>query len=169
MADLTYIQPGARIGAGTLVWQFASVIRWAEIGDECTVGAGAIVDAALIGDRVHIGAGAQIHPGTFIGCGAFIGPGAIICNDLWPQASKRGFDMDALLNRTAFTVRIEDNAIIGAGAIIMPGVTIGEGAMVAAGAVCERSVIKGHLLRRDGALEPMPRDTEARRMRYAGC
>lgn len=166
---MSCIAPGARIGAGTTVWQFASVIRHAEIGDHCTIGAGAIVDAALVGDGCSIGAGAQIHPGTWLGDNVFIGPGAIICNDMWPQTRKDGFDMDELLNRVAFTVRIHDDAVICAGAIILPGVTIGEGAMVAAGAVCDVSLPKGALLRRDGTIDSVPEDRAGRRMRYAAC
>lgn len=154
-----------RLGQGTTVWQFASVIRGARLGALCSVGAGAIVDGAIVGDGSLIGSGAQLHPGTKIGQGVFVGPGAIFCNDFWPRASKTGFELPA---GDRHTVIVEDEASIGAGVIILPGVTIGKGAMVAAGVVCERSIPACNLLRRDGTIEPLPYDGGvSRRMRWA--
>jgi tetrahydrodipicolinate N-succinyltransferase len=80
--------------------------------------------------------------------------------------SKSGFDYSSLSERP--TVIVKDGASIGAGAIILPGVVIGENAMVAAGCVVDRPVPSGRLLRRDGSLEPMPEDDGAsRRMLWA--
>lgn len=153
------------LGDGTLVWQFASVIRGAVIGQRCTIGAGAIVDGATVGDESLVGAGAQLHPGTRIGRGVFIGPGAIFCNDLWPMASKEGFQYPPA---HLATIVVEDGASIGAGAILIPGVVIGAGAMVAAGVVCSQSVPSYCVLRRDGTMEMVPADRATRRMKWAG-
>lgn len=157
---------GSHVSDGTAVWQFASVIRGARIGADCSIGACSVVDAATVGDRCAIGHGAQVHPGTVISNGVFIGPGAIICNDRWPRTAKDGFDFDGLKARP--TVIVEDEASIGAGAIILPGVRIGKGGMVAAGVVCGVDVPAGMLLRRDGTLEPMPDDLgTSKRMTWA--
>ena len=51
-----------------------------------------------------------------------------------------------------FTVRLEDGAVIGAGALILPGVTVEAGGFVAAGAVVTRSVPAGFLWHRTGDL-----------------
>lgn len=155
-----------RRGEGTSVWQFASVIRGARLGILCTVGACAVIDGATVGDRTLIGSGAQLHPGTRVGSDVFIGPGAIFCNDFWPSASKEGFELPKREGRA--TIVVEDGASIGAGAIVLPGVVIGKGAMVAAGVVCDRPVPAGHILRRDGSIEPMPDDGgKSRRMKWA--
>lgn len=156
----------SEVGAGTAVWQFASVIRGAKIGDGCSVGSCSVVDAAAVGDRCAIGHGAQVHPGTVIGRDVFVGPGAIICNDRWPRTSKDGFDFEGLQSKP--TVIVEDGASIGAGAIILPGVRVGRRAMIAAGVVCAIDVPPMTVLRRDGTLEAMPEDAGAsKRMTWA--
>ena len=108
----------AAIGARTKVWQFASVIRGAKLGEDCVIGSCAIVDGATVGDRCHIGHGAQVHPGAVIGSDVFLGPGAVICNDAWPRAHKRGFDAPGV-------AVIDDHASIGANAVVLAGLTIG--------------------------------------------
>lgn len=157
------------IGDRTKVWQFASVIRGAILGEGCTVGAGAVVDGGKIGDRCAVGAGAKINPGCVIGNDVFVGPGAIICNDVWPSISKEGFDLDRMLAGDFVTVRILDGAVVSAGAIILPGITIGRGAMIAAGAVVDRDVTAGTLWYRDGRLHPLPLARSRHRMREAKC
>jgi UDP-2-acetamido-3-amino-2,3-dideoxy-glucuronate N-acetyltransferase len=154
------------VGTDSNVWQFASIIRHARIGARCTVGANAIIDAALVGNDCIIGAASQLHPGTFIGNNVFIGPGVIFCNDRWPRVSKEGFNSKEILGQLYFTVRVEDNASIGAGCIILPGVTIGKGAMVAAGLTIRESVPQFYLVKKSGEYVPMsPRVPE--RIRYA--
>ena len=129
-----HVTADTQIGANVNVWQFASVIRGAVIGADCTIAANAIVDGAKIGARCIVGHGAGIHPGAFLGDDVFVGPGAVLCNDAWPRTHKRGFDPSAQ------SVTVEDGASIGAGAVVLPGVRIGSGAMVAAGAVVTRDV-----------------------------
>jgi acetyltransferase-like isoleucine patch superfamily enzyme len=153
----------ADIGARTKVWQFASVIRGAKLGEDCVVGSCAIVDAATIGDRCHIGHGAQVHPGSVLGDDVFVGPGAVICNDAWPRVHKRGFEAPGV-------AVICDHASIGANAVVLPGLTVGVGAMVAAGAVVTRSVPARHRYLASGQVEPIT-DEEAKcasRVRSAG-
>lgn len=148
-----HVQAGCIIGDGTRVWQFASVIREAEIGDDCTIAAGAIIDGCRLGNRVTVGHGASIHPGIVIGDDVFIGPHACFCNDLWPSTSKEGwFDLEDLLSGKIVVTEVERSANIGAGAVIMPGIRIGENAMIAAGAVVTKSVGKDMIYRRDGTI-----------------
>lgn len=138
------------------VWQFASVIRGARLGEFCTVGSCAIVDAARIGRACSIGHGAQLHPGLHAGDEVFFGPGCIVCNDPWPRVRKGDFDM-AQIMAGLVVVRIADRASIGAGAIVLPGRTIGENAMIAAGAVVDCDVPCDHLFKRDGTVVPIGR------------
>lgn len=129
----------SKVGQGTSVWQFASVIRGAEVGEDCTIAANATVDGAHVGDRCLIGHGAGIHPGAWLGDEVFVGPGAVLCNDAWPRAHKRGFDA------AQRSVTVENGASIGACAVVLPGVRIGARAMVAAGVTVTRDVPPGYL------------------------
>lgn len=156
--------PGADIGEGTNVWQYASVIRGAKIGRNCNIGSCAIIDGAQIGDRCSIGHGVSLNPGIRLGNDVFVGPNVTFCNDFWPSTSKVGFDLDMFTQGGMVTTIVEDGASIGAGAVILPGTRIGAGALVAAGACVDREVLEDHLFRRDGRQVPIE-DKKPRRMR----
>lgn len=84
---------------------------------------------------------------------------------MWPAVSKEGFELPA---GGQFTVIVEDDASIGAGAIILPGVRIGKGSFVAAGAVVGDDVPAGLVYRRnDYVALQRPPDWRERRMRFA--
>jgi len=152
---LAHIQRTVSIGAGTKVWQFASVIRNAQIGENCSIAAGAIVDGSVVGNRSIVSHCAFIDPGMVIGNNCFIGPHVSLCNDIWPRSHRRGwFDMDDLIGGLVTVTRVRDGASIGAGAVIMPGVVIGMDAMVAAHATVTGDVPDGHLWKRDGRIVP---------------
>jgi acetyltransferase-like isoleucine patch superfamily enzyme len=152
----------ALIGTEVFVWQFASVIRSSSIGNGTSIGPYTKVDGALIGHNCRIEDHCSINPGTVIGDGVFVGPGVRFCNDLWPSVDKEGFETP-----TRPTVIVEDDVSIGANAIILPGIRIGKGALVAAGARVERSIAPGVVYRRTewSALQ-RPQDWQKRRMRY---
>jgi acetyltransferase-like isoleucine patch superfamily enzyme len=147
------------------VWQFASVIRGGVVGADCNIGSGATIDSARLGDRVSIGHGAFICPGIFIEDDVFIGPGVIFCNDAWPSTDKTGFDLDALISGSIVTTRVRAGASIGAGAIVLPGVDIGEYAMIAAGSTVAKSVEANHLHKRNGEICPIDPTRPIQRMR----
>lgn len=158
----------SRVGVGTKVWQFASVIRGAEVGDDCNIASNAIIDGAVLGDGCLIGHGCSINPGTRIGDHVFIGPLSTVCNDRWPRVSKDGFDVTVLLLKGAATVEIEDGVSIGAGCQILPGVRLGTYCIIAAGSTVLHSVKSHYLHKRSGEMVPLsPRTPE--RMPLAGC
>lgn len=161
------IQSDCRVGMGTSVWQFASVIRKARIGPDGVVGACSVIDGSRIGARARIGHGAQVHPGCVAGDDLFLGPGAVVCNDLWPWLGGRDFDLDALIDGREIAVICEDHVTIGAGAIVLPGVRLGEGCVVAAGVVCTVDVPARTVLLRDGRHVPVQAYDGAPRMAYA--
>ena len=142
---LALVHADCEIGEGTSVWQFASVIRGARLGPGSSVAACAIVDGSRLGARARIGHGAQVHPGVVAGDDLFVGPGAILCNDAWPWLESEDFDLSALIEGRAVSVLIEDRVTIGAGAIVLPGVRLGAGCVVAAGVVVRRDVPAGHI------------------------
>lgn len=155
------------IGSGTRVWQFASVIRGSTVGEGCSIASCAIVDGAEVGNYTIISHGAFIDPGILIGSDVFIGPHVKLCNDAWPRAEKTGFDMGALLDGSFVTTIIEDGASLGAGVTVLPGLTIGRDAMVAAGAVVSKSVPACTLYKRDGSMVPIDPAKTVKRMRRA--
>lgn len=157
----------SQIGERTKIWQFASVIRGAKVGKDCSIATGAIVDGATLGDRVIVSHGAFIDPGIVIGNDVFIGPHVDMCNDAWPRAEKSGFDIAALLSGDLVTTRIEDGASLGAGVIVLPGIIIGADAMIAAGSVVECSVPPAHLHKRNGMVVPIDPARMVKRMRPA--
>ncbi len=157
----------ATLGEGCMVWQFASVTRGAVLGRECSVAPGAMLDGCRFGDRCRIGPSVSMGPGFVVGDDVFVGPSVTLCNDVWPSAGKDGFDADALRSGEFVTIRVGDRAIIGANAVILPGVTIGADAVVAAGAVCGADVPDGHLFTRDGAIKPCLVEKRRGRMRRA--
>lgn len=152
------------IGARTRVWQFASVIRGATIGDDCSIASCAIIDGSELGHRVIVSHGAFIDPGMAIGDDVFIGPHVCLCNDYWPRVTKEGwFVIQDLISGDVVVTRIADGASIGAGAIVMPGVSIGKRAMIAAGAVVTGDVPDCQLYRRDGTYHPIRYEPERKR------
>lgn len=154
---------GVVIGARTKVWQFASVTRGTVLGEDCSVSPHAMLDGSVYGDRVVISGGVMAGDGFVVGNDVFLGPNVTLCNDRWPTASKAGYRAD-LLRRGFVTVRVGAGASIGANAVVLPGVTIGSRAMVAAGAAARYDVPDNYLLRRDGAMMPIKPEWRENRM-----
>jgi acetyltransferase-like isoleucine patch superfamily enzyme len=120
------------IGAGTRIWAFAHVMPGARIGSNCNICDHTYVEGdVVVGDRVTIKSGVFLFDGLRVEDDVFIGPQATFTNDPFPR-SKQPFDCPITTLRRG--------ASIGAGAIILPGVTVGERAMVGAGAVVTKDV-----------------------------
>lgn len=151
------------IGPRSRVWQFASVIRGAKIGADVNIASGACVDGSEIGDGSIICHNLAMGPGFRVGRNCFIGPNVTFCNDAFPRAAKGGFKPE-LFDGRRFAVILEDGASIGANAVILPGVVVGQRAMVAAGAVVSRSVPPYSLLTRSGDIRTL---APGERMRFA--
>jgi UDP-2-acetamido-3-amino-2,3-dideoxy-glucuronate N-acetyltransferase len=129
---LSDVQSSA-IGADTRVWQFSVILPGAKIGRDCNICSQCLIENdVVIGDRVTVKSGVQLWDGLRVGDDVFIGPNASFANDRFPRSKKTP-------EKFLQTV-LADGASIGAGATILPGLTIGSNAMVAAGAVVTRSV-----------------------------
>jgi len=135
------VSPLAEIGAGSIIWHQAQVREGARLGRRCIVGKGAYIDFDVhIGDNTKIQNRVSVYHGATIEDGVFLGPHACLTNDKLPRAvnpdgSPKGaedWDVGPILVRTG--------AAIGAGAVVLPGVTIGRWAMVGSGAVVTRDV-----------------------------
>lgn len=123
------------IGAGTRIWQFCVVFAGAKIGTNCNICALVLIENDVeIGDNVTIKSGVQLWDGVRIEDNVMIGPNATFTNDLLPR-SKEPFQLLQTI--------VKAGATIGANATILPGITIGEKAMVGAGAVVTKDVPAG--------------------------
>lgn len=127
------VEEGASIGDGTRVWHFVHVRRGARIGRNCNIGKDVYIDVdVVIGDNVKVQNFATIYRGVVIEDDVFIGPHVTFTNDLYP----RSFSTDWKPVPTL----VKKGASIGANATIVCGVTIGEYAMIGAGAVVTKDV-----------------------------
>jgi acetyltransferase-like isoleucine patch superfamily enzyme len=144
------VSPEATIGEGTQIWHEAQVREGACIGRECVLGKSVYVDAGVrIGDRCKIQNRASIFHGVTLEDGVFVGPHAVFANDRFPRATNADGSLKSDADWTVEPTRVERGASVGAGAVILPGVTIGRLAMVAAGAVvtadvAAHAIVKGN-------------------------
>lgn len=130
---LADVAPGAVIGQGTRVWQYAVVLAGAQIGRNCNLCAHTFVESdVVVGDDVTIKSGVFLWDGTRIGSGVFLGPNATFTNDRDPRSK--------IYPKQFAKIIVEDGASVGANATILPGITVGRGALVGAGAVVTKDV-----------------------------
>ena len=135
------IETDAVIGTETRVWHQAQVREAAIIGRECILGKGVFVDRGVrVGDRVKIQNYACLYHGSVIEDCVFIGPHVILTNDRLPRAITPLGALKADDDWQCGETRVGMGASLGAGAVILPGVTIGAWAMVGAGAVVPADV-----------------------------
>lgn len=135
------VEDGAQIGTDCAIWAFTQVRRGASIGARTTIGSHSYVDTdVVIGQNCKIQSGALIFHGTRMADGVFIGPGAIVTNDRNPRAINPEGERKGDEDWSVDGVEVSRGASIGAGAVLVAGVTIGEFALVAAGAVVTKDV-----------------------------
>lgn len=128
------VDNGAELGAGTRVWHFAHICAGARIGRDCSFGQNVFVaNDVRIGDRVKVQNNVSIYDAVTLEDEVFCGPSMVFTNVYNPRAAvTRKHEYRRTLVRRGAT--------IGANATVVCGVTIGEFAFVAAGAVVNRDV-----------------------------
>ncbi len=133
--ESSYIDDDVTIGQGTKIWHFCHIQKGARIGANCTLGQNVnISNDVKIGNNVKIQNNVSVYEGVELEDGVFCGPSCVFTNDLTPRAE---FPKGRERYQTTLVKR---GATIGANATIICGVTIGEYAMVAAGAVVTKDV-----------------------------
>jgi UDP-2-acetamido-3-amino-2,3-dideoxy-glucuronate N-acetyltransferase len=128
------VDDGALIGAGTKIWHFAHILSGSKLGERCVVS-----QNVMIGPKVVVGNGCKIqnnvsiYEGVTLEDDVFCGPSMVFTNVLYPRAhvNRRDEFLPTLIRK---------GATIGANATIVCGTTIGQYAMVGAGAVVSRDV-----------------------------
>ncbi|MEO8287238.1 MAG: acyltransferase [Chloroflexota bacterium] len=135
------VSPKATLGAGTKVWHQAQVREGAVLGRNCILGKSAYVDFGVqIGDNVKIQNRASVYHGVTLENGVFVGPHVIFTNDKMPRAINPDGSLKSEDDWELGLILVKEGASLGAGAIVVTGVTIGRFAMVGAGAVVTRDV-----------------------------
>lgn len=128
------VDHGAALGDGTRVWHFAHVCAGARIGEDCSLGQNVYVgNDVVLGNQVKVQNNVSIYDAVTLEDEVFCGPSMVFTNVYNPRAAvTRKHEYRRTLVRRGAT--------IGANATIVCGVTVGEYAFVAAGAVVNRDV-----------------------------
>jgi acetyltransferase-like isoleucine patch superfamily enzyme len=141
IADSADVHESAHIGEDVRIWHLAQVRERAEIARGSSVGRGGYVGVdVVVGANCKIQNFALVYSPAVLEDGVFIGPGAIVANDPNPRAINPDGSLKGGDDWQAQGVEIRKGASVGAGAVILPGVTVGEWALIAAGAVVSRDV-----------------------------
>tara|TARA_B100001996_G_scaffold1642_2_gene1519 strand:- start:24 stop:482 length:459 start_codon:yes stop_codon:yes gene_type:complete len=125
------------LAEGSVAWGPCYIGEGTKIKSKVSIGC-----LAHIGRDVQIGANTRIQGGVYvadntqIGKDCFIGPNATILNDRYPPSGDP---------RKWEPVKIENGAIIGGGATVLPGINVGQNAVVAAGAVLTKNIPSGEV------------------------
>jgi acetyltransferase-like isoleucine patch superfamily enzyme len=131
--DLAVVDDGAKIGKGTKIWHFAHIRSSAKIGEGCIISKGVYVDAnVVVGNNVKIQNGVSVYHGAIIEDDVFCGPHMTFTNDLYPRSFSSTWEVTNTL--------VKRGASIGAHAVIVCGITLGEYCMVGSGSVVTKDV-----------------------------
>jgi len=132
--ESSYVDEGARVGAGTKIWHFCHVMPGAVIGERCSLGQNVVVmPGTRVGNNVKIQNNVSIYEGVVLEDDVFCGPSCVFTNVLNPRAhvSRKHEYRPTVVKR---------GSSIGANATIVCGVTLGEYAFIGAGAVVTADV-----------------------------
>ncbi len=138
----TALVESEEVGEGTQVWAYTHIMEGARVGDNCNIGDHCYIERGVVlGDGVVLKNGNMLFEGVTIQDGVFVGPHVFFANDLYPRSrwlpqARWRYDQEAWLSPTL----VRRGASLGSGAIILAGITIGEYAMVGAGAVATKDV-----------------------------
>lgn len=127
------VEPGAKIGPKTRVWANSHILPGAVIGEDCNICDHVFIENEVrVGDRVTVKSGVQLWDGVTLEDDVFVGPNATFTNDPFPRSKQYPDQFEKTV--------VKHGASIGANATILPGLSIGAGAMIGAGAVVTRDV-----------------------------
>ena len=128
----------AIVPTSTNVWQYTVVLPNAKIGDNCNICSHCFVENDVeIGNNVTIKCGVYLWDGLRVGNNVFIGPNVTFTNDKYPRSKQ--------YPKHFLQTTIADGASIGAGSVILCGITIGKNAMIGAGSVVTKNVPENEL------------------------
>ena len=125
-----------KIGEGTSIWQFVVILPGAQIGRDCNICSHVFIENdVVVGDRCTVKCGVQLWDGVTLEDDVFVGPNATFTNDRFPRSKVWPDEFPKTL--------VKKGASIGANATILPGIVIGEKAVVGAGSVVVKDIPAG--------------------------
>jgi len=131
----------AQVADSASIWHLAQVRENAVVGQNCIVGRGAYIDAGVVlGDNCKIQNNALVYAPAVLEDGVFVGPAAVFTNDTFPRAINPDGTIKGASDWQMKGVTVRRGASIGARAVVLGGVEIGEWALIAAGAVVTKDV-----------------------------
>lgn len=134
--ESSYVGDTAKIGAGTRIWHFCHIMDGVEIGESCSLGQNVFVARGVtLGRNVKVQNNVSLYEGVVLEDDVFCGPSCVFTNVKTPRSAFPRNTADDYAE-----TRVKRGASIGANATIVCGVTIGEWAFVAAGAVVTKDV-----------------------------
>ena len=136
------IADDVRLGDGVIVHHPELVnLYGCSVGNESRIGTFVEIQrGARIGERCKISSHSFICEGVCIEDGVFVGHGVVFINDAYPGAVTSSGQLQTDADWTVVPTRVKAQASIGSNATILCGITIGESALVGAGAVVTRDV-----------------------------
>jgi UDP-2-acetamido-3-amino-2,3-dideoxy-glucuronate N-acetyltransferase len=127
------IHGSAIILPGTHIWNGVVIGADVSIGADCVIGSNSYIGAgSVIGNRSRLQTGVFLPNLSMLGEDVFLGPHAVCTDDRYPRVNNHSYKAEPPI--------FEDRCSIGAGAVILPGVRVGTGAMIGAGCVVTESV-----------------------------
>ena len=132
--DTAEIDEGCEIGAGTKIWHFSHVMPNAVIGQKCNIGQNVVVSPdVVLGNNVKVQNNVSIYTGVTCEDDVFLGPSMVFTNVINPRS--------AIVRKHEYQpTLVKKGASIGANATVICGNTIGQYAMIGAGAVITKPV-----------------------------
>ena len=133
--ETSVIDSGCTIGEGTNIWHFSNVMSNCAIGKACNLGQNVVVSPEVIlGNNVKVQNNVSIYTGVTCEDDVFLGPSMVFTNIINPRS--------AIIRRDQYSkTLVKKGASIGANATIICGITIGEYALIGAGAVVVKDVL----------------------------
>lgn len=132
--ETAVIDKGCQIGAGTRIWHFSHIMPDCVIGERCNIGQNVVISPGVVlGNNVKIQNNVSVYTGVVCEDDVFLGPSCVFTNVLNPRSAipRKDQYQKTLVCR---------GATIGANATIVCGHTIGEYALIGAGAVVTKDV-----------------------------
>jgi len=135
--ESSYVDADVAIGAGTTIWHFCHLLTGSQIGERCRIGQNVVIGPRVsIGTNVKIQNNVSVYEGVTLEDDVFCGPSIVFTNILTPRSAfPRNRSEDIL------PTLVKRGASIGANATIICGHTIGQHALIGAGAVVTKDVL----------------------------
>ena len=135
------VSPKAQVGDYVKIWHQVQIREGAVVGKNCIIGKNVYIDKeVLIDANCKIQNNSSLYRGVRLETGVFIGPHCVLTNDKFPRAINPDGTLKQDADWNVQNIFVKSGASIGARVVVLPGITIGQYAMVGAGSVVTKDV-----------------------------